>query len=249
MTFKSTRLKNNLLLISLCCITSSLSAHPLLNTVSQGKWVLHLGGFSAVNQGQAQQVNIQTLVGDNFSVANNRNQNALVGVGYFVNGQHFNRFDLQYGLNAMYLMDTTVNGLVTQEQLFTNLSYSYNVSNLPIYATAKGLFNFKNDRYHLTVDLGIGPNIKRTSDFNEKSIDGGVTIPEQPFTGKTNVTFSAMTGVGFKMDHAIEQVPLECGYHILYLGRGQFNKTSDQLLNSFKTGNSYAHTLSCGISL
>jgi hypothetical protein len=249
MELNTDRFKKLLTLIPLCCITTTLSASPLMDNITQGKFLLQVGGFSASNQGKAQQINIQTLIGDYFSVSNNRNQNALFGIGYFVDGQHFNSFNMQYGVNAFYFMDTTVNGNITQEQLFTNLGYSYDTSNLPVYATAKGLFNLKNERYHLVIDAGIGPNFKQTSNFSERSLDGGVTIPEQPFTGKTNVTFSAMTGIGFKIDHAIDKAPLECGYHIFYLGRGQFNTTTNQVLNSLKTGNSYAQALTCGISL
>jgi hypothetical protein len=188
------------------------------------------------------------LEGDYFAVSNNHNQNALFGLGYFVDGQQFNKFNLQYGIDAFYFLNTTVKGNITQEQLFTNLAYSYNVTNLPIYAIAKGLFNLNNERYHITFDLGVGPNFLQTSNFSEKSLDGGVTIPEQPFTGKTRVTFSAMTGIGFKVDNAIDNAPLECGYHIFYLGSGQFNTTSNQILNSLKMGNSYAQAVSCGIS-
>jgi hypothetical protein len=241
------RIKKFLSLIPLCFITTTLSAHPFIDKIAQGKFVVHVGGFSASNQGKAQQINIQTLIGDYFSVSNNKNQNALFGLGYFVDGQQFNRFSLQYGMNAFYFMNTTVNGAVTQEQLVTNLGYSYDVSNLPVYATVKGLFSLKDERYHLIFDLGIGPNIKQTSSVTEKSLDGGVTIPEQPFTGKTNIIFSAMTGIGIRLDHAIDKAPLECGYHIFYLGRGQFNTTSNQILNSLTTGNSYAQALTCGI--
>jgi hypothetical protein len=243
------RIKKLLSLIPLCCITTTLSAHPLIDNIAQGKFVFQAGGFNVSNQGQAQQINIQTLIGDYFSVSNNQNQNAVVGLGYFVDGQQFNKFNMQYGINAFYFLETTVKGTITQEQLFTNLAYSYNTSNLPVYATAKGLFNLKNERYHLTFDLGIGPNIKHTSNFSETSLDGGVTIPETPFNGKTNVTFSAMTGIGIKMDHALDQSPLECGYRIFYLGRGQFDTTSNQVVNSLKTGNSYAQAITCGISL
>jgi hypothetical protein len=249
MKLNTDRTKKLLSFISLCCITTTISAHPFVDNLTQGKFVLQVGGFSASNQGKSQQINIQTLIGDYFSTSNNRNQNALLGLGYFVDGQEFNRFNMQYGINAFYFMDTTVNGTITQEQLFTNLAYSYNVTNLPIYATTKGLVNLKNKRYHLTFDLGIGPNIQQTSNFNENSLDGGVTIPERPFDGKTNVTFSAMTGIGIKIDHAIDKAPLECGYHIFYLGRGQFNTTSNQVLNTLTTGNSYAQAITCGISL
>jgi hypothetical protein len=242
-------IKKLLSVISLSCIATTLSAHPMFDSLSHGKFVFQFGGFNVSNQGKAQQINIQTLIGDYFSVSNTQDQNALVGLGYFVDGQQYNRFNMQYGINAFYFFDTTVKGKVTQEQLFTNLGYSYSVSNLPIYATAKGLFNLKDERYHLTFDLGVGPNIKQTSNFTETSLDGGVTIPEQPFNGKTNVIFSAMTGIGIKMDHVIDKAPLECGYRIFYLGRGQFNTTSTQVLNSLKTGNSYAQALTCGISL
>jgi hypothetical protein len=243
------RIKKLLSLIPLCCITTTLSAYPLVDRITHGKFLLEAGGFSTSNQGKGQQINIQTLIGDYFSVSNNRNQNAVFGAGYFIDAQQFSGVNLQFGLNAFYFMDTTVNGIITQEQLFNNLSYSYDTSNLPVYAAARGIFNLKNERYHLVIDLGLGPNFKQTSNFTEKSLDGGETIPEQPFTGKNNVIFSATTGIGFKIDHALDQAPLECGYHIFYLGRGQFNTTTSQVLNSLKTGNSYAQALTCAISI
>ena len=238
-----------LALLSLFSLQTALASNNsyFADKIMHGKFLLQLGAFNMSNQGKAQQINIQSLLGDYFSVTSEQKQNALLGLGYFIDGQMYHNWNLQYGVNAFYFMQTTVSGNVTQEQAFTNLSYSYDVTNVPIYATVKGLYNLKNDRYHLTLDFGIGPNFNETSGFNEKSLDGGITTADQIFKGKTNVNFSAMAGIGIKIDHVIEQLPLECGYHIFYLGRGQFDTTSNQVLNSLKTGNSYAQALSCGI--
>jgi len=250
------KLRMRILLLSLCCMTTVLSlptakassvlASSFADKLTHGQFLLQLGAFNMSNQGKPQQINIQDLIGDYFSVSSGQNQNALVGLGYFIDGQTYNRWNLLYGIDAFYLMQTTVSGKVTQEQLFTNLSYSYDVTNTPVYATVKGLYDL-NDRYHVTLDLGAGPNFMKTSGFSEQSLDGGVTVGDQIFSSKNNVTFSAMAGIGVRMDHVIEQLPVECGYHLFYLGRGEFNTKTNQVLNTLKTGNSYAQSLSCGI--
>ena len=189
------------------------------------------------------------MIGDHFSVNNHNDASGLVGVGYYLDGQRTNRFNLSYGINAFYLAKTGVNGLVTQEQLFTNLSYHYTTTNYPIYFGTKALIkNKKSDRYNITLDAGIGPNIITTSSVNEASLDG-ITIPDKTYSGRTTAAFSAMAGVGIQMNNVFGHVPLECGYRFFYLGRGHFNKLSNQLINTLSTGNSYANALLCTLTI
>jgi hypothetical protein len=220
----------------------------VVNKLKQGHVLFQLGGFSAT-QGQSQQINIQNLIGNYYTVSQNTSQNALVGIGYFLDGTQYNRMSFLYGINAFYLFDNVVNGNIWQEQLFNNLSYSYNVSNIPIYVTAKTLFKMKNERYSLALDLGIGPNFMRTNSYQEKSLDGGVTIPDNAFSGRTTTNFSATAGIGFKVANALDNVPLECGYRFFYLGQGSFSRDTNQLLDSLQTGKSYAQAITCGITL
>ncbi len=244
MKLRMDAIKQFLILTSLCGMTSAFSA--LADSTTQGKVFFQLGAFNVSNQGKAQHINIQDLIGDDFSVTNNSEQNVLLGLGYFFNGQHFNKVTMEYGIDAFYFAATTVKGNVTQEELFNNLSYSYEVTHLPIYATAKALFNFPNERYHLIIDLGVGPNFMQTKNFSEKSLDGGVTIPDDAFSSNTDVVLSAMTGIGIRVDNVFKQASLECAYHYFYLGQGELNKT-DQVINALKTGHAYAQALSCGI--
>ncbi|MCL9685705.1 hypothetical protein [Legionella maioricensis] len=210
---------------------------------------LQLGGFTA-NQGRSQNIYIDGLVGDRFAVNQPNDSNGLVGVGYYLNAQESNPLNLSYGVNAFYLAKTNVSGVVIQEQLFTNLGYYYSTTNYPIYFAAKALVKKKDDApYNLTLDAGIGPNIITTGTVRETSLDGGVTIPDQTFSGRTTAAFSAMAGVGVRINHVFGQAPLECGYRFFYLGQGDFNKLTNQILNTLNAGTSYANALLCSITI
>ena len=65
---------------------------------------IQVGGFIE-NQGKSQNININIngLIGDHFSINNHNDSNGLVGVGYYLDGQRTNRFNLSYGINAFYL--------------------------------------------------------------------------------------------------------------------------------------------------
>lgn len=232
----------------------STHSNGLTTFVSQLKTAYHqisfqLGGFRA-NQGQSQNIYIDGLIGDRFTVNHHNGSNGLVGAGYYLNPQENNPFNLSYGINAFYLPRTDVSGVVIQEQLFTNLSYYYSTTNYPIYFAAKALIKNKDDApYNLTLDAGIGPNIIKTATVQETSIDGGITIPDQTFSGRTTTAFSAMAGVGVRINHVFGQAPLECGYRFFYLGQGDFNKLTNQIINTLRTGNSYANALLCSITI
>ena len=59
------------------------SALPALLNLKHGHAVIQLGGFWA-SQGKAQHVNIEGLIGDDFTVNSQNSSNALVGLGYFI---------------------------------------------------------------------------------------------------------------------------------------------------------------------
>lgn len=207
-----------------------------------GEPFLQVGWFSAT-QGKSQHINIEGLIGDHFSVDKSSDQNLLVGTGYYFKGFDFCRTSLLYGFNAFYLAPTKVKGKVTQEDLFTNLSYHYSRTNIPLQFAAKALIHCS-PCYDVTIDLGIGPNIVCTHDFKEHSLDGGITIPDPHiFSGKTAVTFSAMAGLGFRINRILGNLSLEIDYRFFYLGQGELKKGNNQLKNTLHTGHSYGNAV------
>jgi len=231
-------------------LSSTSFACQLLENLSWSKASipLQVGGFFASNQHHTQNINIQGLVGDQFSDKPHRPNNVLVGLGYYLNGYEATNYSLLYGLNAYYLARTRVQGSITQEQLFTNLAYSYSLTNYPLYVAAKALLK-SDTNYQGTIDLGIGPNFIRTNRFGESSLDGGITIPDHAFAGKTKTVFSATAGVGLRLNEAIGHTPLECGYRFYYLGKGSFRKLTNQLLNTLETNDNYANAVVCSVTI
>ena len=51
-------------------------------------------GLFASNPGQAQHINIQGLIGDQYTNTNSRTENALIGAGFFIPGLDKDRFKL-----------------------------------------------------------------------------------------------------------------------------------------------------------
>ena len=203
--------------------------------------VLQVGGFAAT-QGKAQDVGINTVLGDHYTVEPVYDKSMLLGIGYYFNGLDENKFALTYGVDAFYLAPTQVQGNIIQEQTYTNLSYRYAITNYPIYAAVKVLIK-NSDAYNTTFDLGVGPNFIKTSTLSMRSLDGGVTQPEDSFSGKTDAAFSTMAGVGMRFNHLLSHAPLEIGYRFFYLGQGKLNKLNSQYNNSLMTGHSYANAL------
>lgn len=220
------------------------ATHAFSFNIKEGHPMFHLGGFIST-QGKAKNIDINGLVGDYFSVDRHNDANVLFGLGYMLNGPDYNRISLQYGINAFYLPNTHVSGKVNQEEEYTNLSYQYTTSHIPVYAALKASVQSSNPRYGFTADVGIGPNFMKTSNFSEASRDGGVTLPDNIFSGTTVTNFSAMAGVGVKMNDVFGKNPLECGYRFLYLGNGSFHRNTDQVLNTLKTGDAYANAIMC----
>ncbi len=232
---------------ALLSITTQAFSFDFKNQLTHGHAVIQLGGYWG-DEGKQQHISIENLIGDNFTVTNRQSGNVLAGLGYFVDGQDKDLFKMVYGVNAFYLAKTRISGDVVQENLFTNLSYGYNITHYPVYAVAKSIIKTKSPRYAVTVDLGVGPNFMHTSNFREHSLDG-VTIPDNIFSGQTTTTFSVMTGLGIKINDVFGNAPLECGYKFFYLGQGGFSANNTQVLNTLNTGNDYANALMCSITL
>ncbi|GEM_PF-1841022 len=206
------------------------------------------GGFYS-SLGHQQTINIQHVIGEEYTKTSTHNGNALIGLSYDVEVPEYNpeNLKIRYGVKANYFGKTSVKGDILQEKLFKNLSYSFNVENIPVYATIKAIYDIPNHDYGITADAGIGPNFMKTSGYNETIIYAD-SLRDNPFSGQTTTTFSATFGIGLQMKHLLEQYPLECGYHFYYLGEGKFQVNSSQILNQLNTGQIYANALTCSIS-
>ncbi len=69
------------------------------------------------------------------------------------------------------------------------------------------------------------------------------------FTGRTTTTFSATVGASLRLKQVFGELPLECGYRFFYLGKGKFNVSSNQVLNSLETGDGYANAIICAVNV
>ncbi|MDA8561512.1 hypothetical protein N9L02_00175 [Gammaproteobacteria bacterium] len=204
--------------------------------------IAQLGGFYTY-QGESQDVGITGLIGDKFNVTKHDNGNILVGFGYFINTYQNNSVKVLLGLNGFYLAKTYVKGEVIQENLFTNLSFKYYVSNYPIYIAARTLLNNSSNDYNIILDFGIGPNFSQTSGITEKSLDGGTSIPDSMFSGKSYTAISATAGFGIKVNNFLNLTPVEIGYRFFYLDKGYLNERSQTVTNNLTTSNSYINAL------
>lgn len=225
------------------------SAGTMGNVGPSKLWSIPIqGGFFGASQGKEQHVDIDGLIGNDYTVDNNSQISGLVGVGLYFNGPSYNLFQLSYGVDAFYLGKTTVRGDIIQEDLFTNLSYKYSIQNVPVYAAAKALIFTNNPRYNLTIDAGIGPNFMWTSDYHETPLEDFV-IPDHAFKGTSTTSFSVTAGAGIRLNNIIGPMPLECGYRFFYLGQGHLNRVNDQYLDNLNTGDTYANALVCAVTI
>jgi hypothetical protein len=222
-------------------LNSVLFANSVEKNFLPQEMILQVGKFYA-SFGKEQFVPIQGLVGDNFTITDGHDSNYFFGLGYFKELLHTDSMQVLVGLNGFYLAKTKVQGDVQQEQLFTNLSYHYYITQFPIYAAGKILFATPYDRCKVSFDMGLGPNIMVTSDFKETSLDGGETIPDKIFKGQTTAPFSATAGLGLRFNRVIGPVAVEIGYRFFYLGNGSLKNTNSEVVGDLDTGNSYANS-------
>lgn len=219
-----------------------------ISALKHGHTVFQAGGYWS-QQGKAQHIDIDGLIGDEFTLNKRDSSNGLVGLGYYIDGPNSSRVQFSYGVNFFYLPKTSVSGTVFQENLFPNLSYAYNLTHYPVYAAVKAKKGLSIPNLSLTVDAGIGPNFMRAGGFSEHSLDGGITIPDNAFSGHTSTTFSATVGVGLQLANMFGEMPLECGYRFFYLGLGRLSKNTDQIINNLHTGSSYANAVLCAVRI
>ncbi|WP_115705568.1 hypothetical protein [Legionella sainthelensi] len=225
------------------------SAGTMGNVGSSKIWSIPIqGGFFGASQGKDQHIDIDSLVGNQYTLDNNSQISGLVGLGLYFNGPSYNWVQLSYGVDAFYLGQTKVKGDIVQEDLFTNLSYKYNLQNVPVYAAAKALIYTNSSTYNFTVDAGIGPNFMWTSGYQETPLVD-FAVPDNSFNGASTTSFSATVGAGIRLNNIVGQIPFECGYRFFYLGQGHLKRANDQIINNLTTGDTYANALVCAVTV
>lgn len=199
------------------------------------------GGLFGGESGKSQTIAIENLLGNHYTVHDGSSSNGLLGLGYLFHAINHEHIKLDAGINAFYLFDMEVSGDVLQELEYENMSYSYKMTNLPVYAEAKATFLEHRKRYGLTLNAGIGPNFMTTRNFHEKPLESGIIV-EDNYSGKTTTSFSATAGIGVQFHHlGHSPVSLELGYRFFYLGEGEFDNENDSYLSTFKTGTTIAN--------
>ncbi len=239
-----------ILLSSMSATASFADGQPVNNfffDYTKGHLVLELGGFYAT-QGKAQDIQVQTLVGNHYTVKSHSQGNGLAGVGYFLDGPERDRFKFSYGANVFFLGTTTTKGYIVEENLDTNLAYTYKIQNIPLFFMAKSIVQTKIDKLNLALDVGIGPNFIETSHYKEVPLTL-FTLPDNGFSDNNTAAFAATVGAGLRFNNVAGKIPLECGYRFFYLGQGQFATNNDLIINTLKTGNNYANAVICSVTI
>ena len=221
--------------------------HFPFDFIKKGHLVLELGGFYAT-QGKEQDIDVETLVGNRYTVKSRDQGNGLAGVGYFLDGPERGRFKFSYGANVFFFGTTSTKGYIIEEHLDTNLSYTYKIQNIPLYFMGKNVVKTNSEKYDLVFDVGVGPNFIQASHYNEVPLTT-YTVPDDAFKAHTGTAFSATVGAGFRFNNVVDKVPLECGYRFFYLGQGHFASDNDLVLSNLKTGNNYANAIICSVTL
>lgn len=213
-------------------------AHPAFALeIPNGKLAIEAGLFRT-NQGKPQDISIDGLVGDHFTVQDGIQNNGLVGIGYYIPVMD-NTLDV--GLNVFYLAKTTIKGSVIQEQQYENLDYRYDVIQAPIYLDVKKHFPMS-ESYGFTLDLGIGANIMNLHNYHDEPSDGSNSLPDEAFKSQSNVLFSGSVGVGIELCNLLYHQPIEIGYRFFYLGESSLPGRVPEI-QDLKTGHTYAHSL------
>lgn len=196
-------------------------------------------GFEISNQSYTQDINIKGLIGDRFMAVDSESLTGLFGLGYLVRGYNSEKFGIDFGLNGFYLSNS-VTGTIIQEHLFPNLAYSYKVNHFPLYATAKLHVKIPLDKMALTLDAGLGPNFMKTSSYKDWPLDP-IILRDNAFSGHTSNVLSTMAGFGLRLPPIAVLSSFEFGYRYFYLGQGDFNSRTNQILNTLKTGKITSH--------
>jgi len=211
------------------------------SSLSEGKFHFLAGG-AHVTQGDGQLIGMSNSFGNIHTVGKGSDNVFIAGLGYFLKPYADKPMDVSLGFSAYYINNAKMNGLVYLERSFPNLSYQYETVNIPFYASAKALWTQSKLPFSVVTDAGIGLNLLTTKNYRETSLDNGVTIPNQAFSGHTAVKFSAMGGVGFRFHKAFKNNDIEIGYRYFYLNRGKL-KPRPPFLRELSTDVVDAHAL------
>lgn len=228
-------------------LLGSTSYAQALNT-GPGNFEITAGLFSS-RQGKPQNIDVQGLIGDHYNVANKYTTKALGGLGYFIPKYRKDNLSIDYGIEAFYLAPTSVGGTKLVEQEFENLSYGYNVRHIPVLLSGKLKIERASSKFDLIIHGGVGTNFTKSSGYKENSLDNGVTIPNDSFSQKSEITLSASVGIGVQIKNIIGKRPVECGYKLLYLGKTSLNTNISIISDNLETGNNYAHAFTCSAAL
>lgn len=207
------------------------------------------GGYRGT-QGKAQHIPISGLIGDYFSVSDSVATGGIVGLAMYMKSLALRTddYELQYGITSFFISHTKVRGLVTQENLVTNLSYEYNMYNYPTYLGLRLTKVFEDSRYDGILDLGLGANKISTSLFYERALTA-FSLPDFIFEGTSTVSFSANIGAGVKIKEAFGKFPLECGYRFFYLGQGKLISVNQLVTTPLITGYNYINAIMCNVEI
>ena len=152
---------------------------------------------------------------------------------------------MAYGLNFLYLARTRVAGVELQEAFpEPNLAFSYRVTHYPVYVVSKATFETPWNNKNITVDVGLGPNFMKTTDFQQLPLND-YTEANQDFAGKSSTTLSLTTGISMQFKQALLPAPvvIEIGYRFFYLGEGKFLSLNSQNLGTLNTGQNIANAV------
>lgn len=243
---------NRLLSLFLCILantinaeSSNLSAHDPHQT--HHHVVVQLGGYSST-AGLSQDIPIEDLVGNQYTLAQHHHKNGLIGLGYYMDGPENTFVQMNYGVNGFYLAHTPVNGHIVVEHFFEDLSYRYQIQHVPVYLAAKAFIKNESKPYQLTLDAGFGINFVHTFNYKETSLNSDA-LSQDNFAPNKQEMFTATAGIGLRFNHVFGQAPLECGYRFFYLGQGHLKIKNDLYQNSLKSGNNYANALLCSVTV
>ena len=211
------------------------------NIMKDTSWLLHIGGFFS-HQGTDQHINLNGLVGNEYTPTKKDCGNVIVGAGFLRPATSYKTVDFEYGIQLYYLPGTVTGGGIKIENVLPNLEYKYTTSFLPLYANLKANIATKYDKTKLTLDFGIGPDFMRFSNYREQPLTAA-TIPNNFFPNQSTTTLATLFGVGFRSDQLPGDGSLEVAYRFFYLGSPEFSPNNSQVLNNFKTGAIYANAI------
>lgn len=235
--------KTLLILLNSACYLASHAAVANTSFNTDAHTNIHLG-VSQVLAGKVQDIPVNTLSPAKYTTNNQSNWSGLVGLAVFKDVYTGEKLTFNYGVSAFYLFKQSVSGEVFQARLFNNLGYGYTVQNLPIYLSGKTSINVPNKEQKVVVDIGVGPNIMKISDYHEWRINPA-TRPDNAFKQNISAEFSTTVGVGLRFNHVLGDTPVECGYRFFYLGAHELQVKNMQFMTALSTGSSYANALAC----